>query len=83
MTVLTIEREMKKNVRKKEYSIVISTAFQIGLSFQVICAEIADDSTTINRSKQFNPYLFALSLLVHFLMAAMRKPGRGEMKSEM
>ena len=74
---------MKKNVRKNEYSIVIKTTLQMGLLFHVICADIADDKTTIKSNKQFNPYLFDFSLFVHFLMAAIKNPGIGEMKSEM
>ena len=55
----------------------------MGLSFHVIFADIADDKTTIKSNKQFNPYLFDFSLFVHFLMAAIKNPGIGEIKSEM
>ena len=74
---------MKKKVRRNEYSIVIRTAFQMGLSFHVICADITDDKTTMNSSKQFKPYLFDFSLFVHFSIAAIKNPGIGEIKSEM
>ena len=74
---------MKKNVRKNEYSIVIKIAFQTGLLFQVIWAEMSVESTTISIRRQFSPYLFDFSLFVHFRISEIMNPGMGEMNSEM
>ena len=47
---LTIERVIKKAVRRNEYSIVINTGFQMGVSFPVDCVDIIADKMT-TRSK--------------------------------
>lgn len=63
LRVLTMDLEIKKNVLKNEYSIVIRTALYRGLSLIIICAETHVDKITVNARRLNSPHLFALSWL--------------------
>ena len=80
---LTIERVMKKVVRRSEYSIVINTGFQMGVSFPVDCVDIIADKMTTRSKRQFNAYAFDLALFfVHFFTPAIISPGRGAINND-
>ena len=79
---LTIERVIKKVVRRNEYSIVINTGFRMGVSFPVDCVDIIADKMTTRNKRQFNAYAFDLALFVHFFRPAIISPGRGAINNE-
>ena len=54
-----MDLEMKKNVLKNEYSIVIMIAFVIGLPFIIIWPEMVVERTTMSPRRLVSPHLFA------------------------
>ena len=76
-------REMKKNVRRNEYSIVIIIAFVIVLSFIIICPDIQREIKILIYSIIINPYLFAFGPVTNLFNTEIMNPGIGEIRSDM